>query len=41
MSKDYKETLNLPQGGISMKANLSNKAQSYFNFGMILIYITI
>ena len=25
MSKDYKETLNLPQGGISMKANLSNK----------------
>ncbi len=32
MSKDYKETLNLPQGGISMKANLSNKEPELLQF---------
>ena len=32
MSKEYKETLNLPQGGISMKANLSNKEPELLQF---------
>ena len=39
MSKEYRDTLNLPETDLSMKAGLPKRNQKYFHFGTPLIYI--
>ena len=39
MSKEYRDTLNLPQTDLSMKAGLPKKNQKFLHFGIRLISI--